>query len=120
MFLSAAAGLPEGADAVRIVDHHDRVLREGCVVYARQHHDAIERRVVDLETSVRGFAITGQPRYLEPWAAARAALPQELSQLAALADTPGGCGWGAAPPWHASLEHADGVLTGKPPSTRAS
>ena len=50
--------------------------------------DAIERSVIDLETGVRGFTITGQSRYLEPWAAARSALPQATRQLTALADAP--------------------------------
>jgi signal transduction histidine kinase len=35
----------------------------------------LERLVVDLETGVRGFVITGQDRFLQPWRAARAALP---------------------------------------------
>jgi CHASE3 domain sensor protein len=35
----------------------------------------LERLVVDLETGVRGFVITGQARFLQPWQAAQAALP---------------------------------------------
>jgi signal transduction histidine kinase len=46
----------------------------------------LERLVVDLETGVRGLVITGQVGFLQPWQAARAALPQvsgELERLAA-------------------------------------
>lgn len=46
----------------------------------------LERLVVDLETGQRGFLITGEERFLEPWAAARTALPgasRELNRLAA-------------------------------------
>jgi signal transduction histidine kinase len=35
----------------------------------------LERLVVDLETGVRGFVITGQEQSLQPWQAAQAALP---------------------------------------------
>jgi signal transduction histidine kinase len=35
----------------------------------------LERLVVDLETGVRGFVITGQEQFLQPWKDARAALP---------------------------------------------
>jgi signal transduction histidine kinase len=47
----------------------------------------LERLVVDLETGQRGFLITGDERFLEPWAAARTALPdasRELNRLAAV------------------------------------
>jgi signal transduction histidine kinase len=35
----------------------------------------LERLVLDLETGVRGFAITGQEQFLQPWEDARAAIP---------------------------------------------
>jgi signal transduction histidine kinase len=35
----------------------------------------LERLVVDLETGVRGFVITGREQFLQPWEDARAALP---------------------------------------------
>jgi signal transduction histidine kinase len=46
----------------------------------------LELLVVDLETGVRGFVITAQERFLQPWQAAQAALPGvsgHLEQLAA-------------------------------------
>jgi len=41
----------------------------------------LERLVVDLETGVRGFVITGQERFLAPWRDAQAALPQASATL---------------------------------------
>jgi signal transduction histidine kinase len=41
----------------------------------------LELLVVDLETGVRGFAITGQPRFLQPWQSAQAALPGVSANL---------------------------------------
>jgi CHASE3 domain sensor protein len=35
----------------------------------------LERLVVDLETGVRGYVITGKGQFLQPWLAARAAFP---------------------------------------------
>jgi signal transduction histidine kinase len=49
----------------------------------------LERLAVDLETGQRGFVITGQDRFLDPWRAARAAFPTEAGRLSQLvADNP--------------------------------
>ena len=49
----------------------------------------LERLVIDLETGQRGFIITGEQRFLEPWRDARTALPTEASTLERLvADSP--------------------------------
>jgi CHASE3 domain sensor protein len=49
----------------------------------------LERLVIDLETGQRGFIITGEQRFLEPWRDARVALPSEASTLETLvADSP--------------------------------
>jgi signal transduction histidine kinase len=49
----------------------------------------LERLVVDLETGERGFVITGQERYLQPWRAARSAFMGQADALARLvADNP--------------------------------
>jgi signal transduction histidine kinase len=37
----------------------------------------MELLLVDMETGLRGYLITGRADYLQPWAAARAALPEE-------------------------------------------
>ena len=50
---------------------------------------ALEKLVIDLETGLRGFVITGQRRFLEPFDAARAALPETASEFDRIAsDTP--------------------------------
>jgi signal transduction histidine kinase len=48
----------------------------------------LEQRVIDLETGVRGFALTGQARFLEPWQKARSAIPVQTKRLAALSTSP--------------------------------
>jgi signal transduction histidine kinase len=50
--------------------------------------DRLEERVIDLETGVRGFVITRQERFLEPWRSARAAFPNEARTLERLVDKP--------------------------------
>ncbi|QFP76546.1 diguanylate cyclase [Deinococcus sp. AJ005] len=41
----------------------------------------VMQHVVDLETGLRGYIIAGQPEFLAPYEAARAALPTELAAL---------------------------------------
>ncbi|CAM3367397.1 hypothetical protein DESA109040_09770 [Deinococcus saxicola] len=41
----------------------------------------VMQHVVDMETGLRGYIIAGQPAFLEPYEAARAALPTELAVL---------------------------------------
>jgi len=49
----------------------------------------LERLIVDAETGLRGFVITGQPNFLEPWHAAYAAFPEQATNLERLvADNP--------------------------------
>src|SRR5947209_4542201 len=45
----------------------------------------IEKLVLDLETGSRGFVITRDPAFLQPWSAARRELPSVSNQLLALA-----------------------------------
>src|SRR5262245_53531439 len=47
--------------------------------------DALERLVVDLETGLRGYVITREQRFLEPWEAARTELPAAAARLRRLA-----------------------------------
>jgi signal transduction histidine kinase len=44
----------------------------------------LERLVIDLETGERGYVIAGEERFLEPWNAARRALPEASAELARL------------------------------------
>jgi signal transduction histidine kinase len=43
--------------------------------------NVLERQVVDLEAAQRGFVITGEERFLEPWRRAQAAFPGEAATL---------------------------------------
>ncbi len=45
----------------------------------------LERLVIDLETGQRGFVLTGEERFLDPWHDARRALPEEARTLERLA-----------------------------------
>jgi signal transduction histidine kinase len=44
----------------------------------------LERLVIDLETGERGFLITGEDRYLEPWSAAQITFPGQARTLSRL------------------------------------
>jgi signal transduction histidine kinase len=49
----------------------------------------LERLIVDAETGLRGFVITEQPNFLEPWHASHAAFPEQAATLERLvADNP--------------------------------
>jgi signal transduction histidine kinase len=43
--------------------------------------DAVEKLVIDLETGLRGYVITGERPFLAPWNAASTALPQRTGAL---------------------------------------
>jgi signal transduction histidine kinase len=66
-------------DAADLAEHSQRVL-----VAANE----VERLVVDLETGERGFVLTRDERFLEPWAAAQTALPDATAQLERLTVVP--------------------------------
>jgi signal transduction histidine kinase len=50
--------------------------------------DRLEELVIDLETGMRGFVITRQGRFLEPWDAAREAFPDQARTLEVLVESP--------------------------------
>ena len=56
----------------RLARHSEEVLAAA---------NQVERLVIDLETGVRGFVITGQDQFLEPWRAAQGALPEASATL---------------------------------------
>ena len=64
-------------DSARQADHSQAELTAAA---------ALERRVVDLESGARGFVITGEERFLGPWAAARRAIPGDSMRLVGLTD----------------------------------
>jgi signal transduction histidine kinase len=80
-----------GAFAVLLVAVED--LRESgrLAVEIREEIDVadrLEKLVIDLETGQRGFVITEEERFLEPWRAAREAFPRQAAALVELTDTP--------------------------------
>jgi signal transduction histidine kinase len=50
--------------------------------------EEVERLVVDLETGARGYLLTGEESFLEPWTAARQAIGPEAANLRRLARVP--------------------------------
>jgi signal transduction histidine kinase len=69
---------------LRDVERHARQSQEVLVVANR-----LERLIVDAETALRGFVITEQTSFLEPWHAAHAAFPEQAATLQRLvADNP--------------------------------
>ena len=49
----------------------------------------LENLVLDLETGLRGFVLTGNRDFLKPWTSARRALPERLTAFERLASTTG-------------------------------
>src|SRR5258705_7286966 len=47
--------------------------------------DGVDKVVIDLETGVRAYVITGEERFLQPWNEARAAFPAQARELELLA-----------------------------------
>lgn len=65
----------------------DRADQKASTIIARS--TALQKLTVDLETGLRGFLVSGQERFLEPYRLALAGYPQQAAQLAALtADDP--------------------------------
>src|SRR3954451_12343575 len=57
--------------------------------------NTLERLVIDLETGSRGYIITGDERFLEPWEIARNAVPGQSGELERLPRAPGRAHQGA-------------------------
>ncbi|MCW2765199.1 MAG: Histidine kinase [Nocardioides sp.] len=77
---TAFAALLVAITNFRAATDHRRDTREELVAA-----EALEKLVIDLETGLRGFVITREERFLEPWTAARAALPEAVGTLERLA-----------------------------------
>jgi CHASE3 domain len=81
---AAFAVLLSSVADLRTTERRARQSEEVLVVANR-----LERLVVDLETGQRGFVITGQERFLQPWRDAQVAFPGEAGTLEQLvADNP--------------------------------
>ncbi len=66
-------------DTTRLSRHSQEVLSTA---------NRLERLVIDLETGERGFLITREERFLQPWEAARRAIPRESADLVKLTVVP--------------------------------
>jgi len=66
-------------DTTRLSRHSQEVLSTA---------NRLERLVIDLETGERGFLITGEERFLQPWENARRAIPRERADLVRLTVVP--------------------------------
>jgi signal transduction histidine kinase len=73
---AAFAVLLSSVADLRASEHRARLSEEVLVVANR-----LERLVVDLETGQRGFVITGQERFLDPWHDAQIAAPGQAATL---------------------------------------
>jgi signal transduction histidine kinase len=81
---AAFAVLLSSVADLRATQQRARTSEEALIV-ANQ----LERLVIDVETGQRGYIITGEERLLQPWTAARAAIPNQASTLEQLvADNP--------------------------------
>jgi signal transduction histidine kinase len=65
--------------SARLARHSEEVLAAA---------NQLERLVVDLETGVRGFVITGQTEFLQPWREAQVAFPEQARRLERLTVVP--------------------------------
>jgi signal transduction histidine kinase len=66
-------------ESARLATHSEEVLAAA---------NQLERLVVDLETGQRGFAITHQERFLQPWRQAQVAFPEASRRLERLTVVP--------------------------------
>ena len=48
----------------------------------------VRRLLIDMETGQRGFIITGEPSFLEPWEIGRRMLPERVATLRKIVDDP--------------------------------
>ena len=75
--------------AVLLLANLDQRESQRLARHTRNELAAAERLlklVVDLETGQRGFVITREERFLEPWKAARTAFPEQARELVDLVD----------------------------------
>ena len=80
-----------GVFAVLLVAIEDQRDSARSAVHSRAElagGDNLEKLVIDLETGVRGFIITREERFLQPWTRARRIFPGEARDLVRLVDDP--------------------------------
>ncbi|HEY7144496.1 MAG TPA: CHASE3 domain-containing protein [Streptosporangiaceae bacterium] len=85
LLLSAVIGGAFALLMLAIDDLRDSEERANHALEVLVAANRLERLVIDVETSQRGYIITGQPRFLQPWYQARAGLAQQSAALQLLA-----------------------------------
>jgi signal transduction histidine kinase len=75
-FAVLVRAVTEERDSARLATHSQEVLAAA---------NAVERVVLDLETGQRGFLITGEERFLEPWETARESYRETGADLVRIA-----------------------------------
>lgn len=75
-FAVLVAAIADLRDAAQQARHSEEVLAAA---------NQLERLLIDLETGQRGFVITGDERFLDPWLDARRAFPRQARTLERLA-----------------------------------
>ena len=80
------------AEAIEIPHHAFKFTADNVPIPTGEDSElnpnSLERLVIDMETGQRGFQLTDEERFLEPWEAARVAFPQVSSDLVQLAAVP--------------------------------
>jgi signal transduction histidine kinase len=79
VFAILLVAIEDQRDSARLASHSRAELADA---------DRLEKLVIDLETGQRGFVITGEERFLEPWNSARAAFPRQARMLVRFVDSP--------------------------------
>ena len=77
IFIALFALIGEQRSAERARDRGARVVMQA---------NQIQKLTLDLETGQRGFVITGDPKFLDPWRRARAVYRDELAKVVRLSD----------------------------------
>lgn len=90
--LALIVGATFAALLVTIDDLHDAADRAQRSEEVLTRAYKTEQLVIDMETGLRGFLITGDERFLAPWEAARRAFPDQASKLVRLAAAGNGQG----------------------------
>lgn len=87
--LAAIVGLSFAVLLAAVMDLRDSISQSRRAQEVLVVANNIERLVIDLETGERGFLLTDDPRFLQPWSTARRALPSQQAELRTLvADEP--------------------------------
>jgi signal transduction histidine kinase len=79
VFAILLRAIADGREAALLSGHSHEVLTTA---------NRLERLVIDLESGARGFLLTGDEHFLEPWKAARATIPAAEMKLLQLAVAP--------------------------------